>query len=49
MSNDCQSARDLLADLREAYQSLPKHVQLRIGDLLRESSEPEISDIEFVS
>jgi hypothetical protein len=43
MSND-QSPQDLLADLREAYRSLPENVQVCIASLLREGSKQEASD-----
>jgi hypothetical protein len=38
MNGDIQAARKLLSELREAYQSLPKHLQLHITYLLRESA-----------
>lgn len=38
MNGDIQAAGRLLAELREAYQSLPKHIQVHITYLLREST-----------
>jgi hypothetical protein len=38
MNGDIQAARKLLSELRGAYESLPKHLQLRITWLLRESA-----------
>ena len=38
MNGDIQAARKLLSDLREAYQGLPAHLQLRITCLLRENA-----------
>jgi hypothetical protein len=37
MNGDIQAARKLLSDLREGYQSLPRHLQLRVAYILRES------------
>lgn len=39
MNGDIQAAGQLLAELREAYQSLPKHIQVHITSLLRESTQ----------
>jgi hypothetical protein len=36
MNGDIQAAAKFLADLREAYRGLPKHIQLRLTYLLRE-------------
>lgn len=36
MNRDIQAAGQLLAELREAYRGLPKHIQVRITYLLRE-------------
>jgi len=36
MNGDLQAARKLLSELREGYQSLPRHLQLRITYVLRE-------------
>ena len=44
MNGDIQAARRLLSELREAYESLPKHLQLRVTYLLRESTLPEDAD-----
>jgi hypothetical protein len=41
MNGDIQAVRKLLSELREAYESLPKHLQLRVIYLLRESALPE--------
>jgi hypothetical protein len=38
--SDIQSAGKLLAELREAYRSLPQHIQVRVACLLRESTLP---------
>lgn len=39
-SSDIPAARNLLSELREAYVSLPKHLQARITCLLRASAVP---------
>jgi hypothetical protein len=41
MNGDIQAARKLLSELREVYASLPKHLQLRVTYILRESALPE--------
>ena len=41
MNGDIQAVRKLLSELREAYESLPKHLQLRVIYLLRGSALPE--------
>jgi hypothetical protein len=41
MNGDIQAARKLLSELLEAYQSLPRHLQLRVTSLLRESACPQ--------
>ncbi len=41
MNDDIQAARKLLTELREAYQSLPKNIPVRVADLLRESAPGE--------
>jgi hypothetical protein len=41
MNGDIRAVRKLLSELREAYESLPKHLQLRVIYLLRESALPE--------
>jgi hypothetical protein len=38
MNGDIHATRKLLSELREAYQSLPGHLQLRISRLLREGT-----------
>jgi hypothetical protein len=38
MNGDIRAARKLLSELREGYQNLPRHLQLRIAYLLRESA-----------
>lgn len=40
MNGDIHAARKLLSELREAYMSLPRHLQLRITYLLRETAVP---------
>jgi hypothetical protein len=47
MNDETYLAGDLLAELREAYQSLPRHVQVRVAGLLRESFAQEQPDIEI--
>ena len=44
MNDDIQAAGKLLAELREAYRGLPKHMQERVANLLRESAPPERID-----
>jgi hypothetical protein len=44
MNDDIQGAGKLLAELREAYRGLPKHMQERVANLLRESAPPERID-----
>jgi uncharacterized membrane-anchored protein YhcB (DUF1043 family) len=41
MNNDIQGAGKLLRELREAYRGLPKHMQERVANLLRESAPEE--------
>ena len=38
MNNEIDLADNLLAELKEAYRSLPRHMQVRIASLLRESA-----------
>ncbi len=38
MNGDLQAAGKLLAELREAYRGLPKHIQVQVACLLREST-----------
>ena len=38
MNGDIQAAGKLLTELREAYRSLPQHVQMHVTRLLREST-----------
>jgi len=38
MNGDIQAARTLLAELREAYRGLPRHVQVQVMYLLRENT-----------
>jgi hypothetical protein len=38
MNGDIHAARTLLSELRKAYKSLPRHLQLRITYLLRETA-----------
>jgi hypothetical protein len=38
MNHEIQAAGNLLAELREAYQGLPQHVQAQVKCLLRENS-----------
>jgi hypothetical protein len=38
MNHETQVARKLLAELREAYQGLPEHIQGHVKCLLRENS-----------
>jgi hypothetical protein len=40
MNGDISGAQKLLAELREAYNSLPRHIQLHVVDVLRESAQP---------
>jgi hypothetical protein len=44
--HDEQTTRVLLADLKKAYQSLPRNVQLRIATLLRESAPQDDTALE---
>ncbi len=37
MNSDIQANRELLTGLREAYRSLPRHFQMQVVRLLRES------------
>ena len=46
MPRDEKLIRALLADLKKAYQSLPRHVQVRVTTLLRESAPQELPAIE---
>lgn len=41
MNSDIQPAGILLAELREAYRSLPKPIQVRVANLLRKSAMEE--------
>jgi hypothetical protein len=41
MNGDIQAARKLLSELREAYESLPGPLQLKVKCLLRESTSPK--------
>jgi hypothetical protein len=43
MDHEIHAVRKLLAELREAYQGLPEHVQGHVKCLLRESSLQEQS------
>ncbi|MGA3209854.1 MAG: hypothetical protein ABSD20_01025 [Terriglobales bacterium] len=38
MNGDIQAARKLLADLREGFRVLPKHIQVAVSCLLRETT-----------
>lgn len=38
MNGNIQAAGQLLAELRDAYRSLPKHIQMHIRHLLREGT-----------
>jgi hypothetical protein len=38
MNGDIQAAAKLLAELREAYRGLPRHIQVHVRHLLREST-----------
>jgi hypothetical protein len=44
MNGDIHAARKLLSELREAYQSLPGQLRLRISRLLREGTLPGDSE-----
>ncbi len=46
MPRDQQLTRALLADLKKAFQSLPRHIQIRVTTLLRESAPQERPAIE---
>jgi hypothetical protein len=48
MNRDIQAARKLLSELQEAYQSLPRHLQLRITYVLRESALPGDTEARIV-
>jgi hypothetical protein len=41
---DIDATRKLLSELREGYQCLPRHLQLRVLYVLRESSFPANTD-----
>lgn len=43
MNGNIQAARQLLAELREAFQSLPGHVQVQITYRLRESAPADVA------
>jgi len=49
MNDEVQLEGNLLEELREAYRSLPRHIQIRVAGLLRESAPPEQSDVELAS
>ena len=49
MNNEIDLADNLLAELKEAYRSLPRHMQVRIASLLRESAPQQQSDAELAS
>ena len=49
MNNEVQLEGNLLEELREAYRSLPKHIQVRVACLLRDSAPQEQSDAELAS
>jgi hypothetical protein len=49
MSNEVQSAGTLLAALKELYQSLPEHIQVRVARLLRECAQQKESEVEVVN
>jgi hypothetical protein len=49
MNNEDPLEGNLLEELREAYRSLPRHIQLRVACLLRESAPQEQSDVELAS
>jgi hypothetical protein len=46
MNTQLQSPADLLDQLREAYRSLPAHMQARVASLLRASLPPQPLPIE---
>ena len=48
MNNEIYLAKNLLAELREAYRGLPRHMQVRVASLLRESAPKQQSDAELV-
>jgi hypothetical protein len=49
MNNEMYFAENLLAELREAYRGLPRHMQVRVACLLRESAPQQQSDAELAS
>ena len=49
MNNEVQLEGNLLEELREAYRSLPRHIQVRVACLLRDSAPQEQSDAELAS
>lgn len=44
INGDLQAVQTLLAELREAYESLPRHLQQRVRYLLRETACPGDTD-----
>jgi hypothetical protein len=49
MNNEIYLAENLLTELKEAYRGLPRHLQVRIACLLRESAPQQQSDAELAS
>ena len=48
MNNEIDLAKNLLAELREAYRGLPRYMQVRVASLLQESAPKQQSDAELV-
>jgi hypothetical protein len=49
LNNEMKPASNLLAELREAYRNLPRHMQVRVAVLLRESAHQEELEVELAS
>ena len=49
MNNEIDLAKNLSAELREAYRGLPRYMQVRVASLLQESAPKQQSDAELVS
>lgn len=47
MNGDIDAARKLLSELRDGYECLPRHLQLRIKYLLRESTCTTFTESKF--
>lgn len=49
MNEEVHLVENLLVELREAYRTLPRHIQVHVACLLRESAPQQQSEVELAS